>query len=124
MTKKSNNRKIKPPYNINSASQKLALEALENTDKINEWIKEIVSQRNLLSKELSKLPFIQKVYPSEANFVLIKTTNPIAIYNYLVSKQIIIRDRSKIELCEGCLRITIGTKKENQLLLETLKQYK
>ena len=116
--------KIKPPYNINSASQKLALEALENTDKVNEWIKEIVSERNVLSKELSKLSFIQKVYPSEANFVLIKTTNPTVIYNYLVSKQIIIRDRSKIELCEGCLRITIGTKEENNLLLETLKQYK
>lgn len=116
--------KIKPPYNINSASQKLVLEALENTDKVNAWIKEIVSERNKLSAEIVKLSFILKVYPSETNFILAKVENPKFIYNYLISKQIIIRDRSKIELCDGCLRITIGTKEENELLLNTLKQYK
>ena len=116
--------KIKPPYNINSASQQLVLEALDNTDKVNEWIKEIVEERNPMSKELSQLPFIIRVYPSEANFLLIKIKEPQALYNYLVSKQIIIRDRSNMELCEGCLRITIGTKEENRLLIETLKQYK
>ena len=116
--------KIKPPYNINSASQKLALEALENTDKVNEWIKEIVEERKLLSKELSQFSFLKKIYPSEANFILVKTVDPISVYNYLISKQIIVRDRSQIELCEGCLRITIGTKEENTLLLNSLKNYK
>lgn len=116
--------KIKPPYNINIASQKLVLEALDNTDKINAWIKETVQERDQLSAELSKLPFIIKVYPSDANFILVKTQDPLAIYNYLVTKKIIIRDRSKVELCEGCLRITIGTKDQNALLLNTLKQYK
>lgn len=116
--------KIKPPYNINSVTQKLVLEALNNTDKINDWIKTIVQERELLSAEISKLSFVLEVYPSEANFILIKTKDALAIYNYLTAKQIIIRDRSKVELCEGCLRITIGTKEENQSLLNTLKQYK
>ncbi len=116
--------KIKPPYNINSVTQKLVIEALNNTDKINDWIKTIVKERELLSVEISKLDFVLKVYPSEANFILIKTKDALAIYNYLTSKQIIIRDRSKVELCEGCLRITVGTKEENQSLLNTLKQYK
>ena len=116
--------RIKPPYNINSVSQKLALEALDNTDKINNWIKTIVEEREILSAEISKLSFVLRVYPSEANFILIKVKDAIAAYNYLVSKEIIIRDRSKVELCEGCLRITIGTKEENKLLLNTLKEYK
>ena len=116
--------KIKPPYNINSVTQKLVIEALGNTDKINDWIKTIVKERELLSAEISKQDFVLKVYPSEANFILIKTKDALAIYNYLTSKQIIIRDRSKVELCEGCLRITVGTKEENQSLLNTLKQYK
>lgn len=116
--------KIKPPYNINSVTQKLVIEALNNTDRINDWIKTIVKERELLSVEISKLDFVLKVYPSEANFILIKTKDALAIYNYLTSKQIIIRDRSKVELCEGCLRITVGTKEENQSLLNTLKQYK
>jgi len=115
--------RIKPPYNINIASQKLVLEALNNTDKINAWIKETVEERDKLSAELAMLPFIIKVYPSDANFILVKTNDPLAIYNYLVTKKIIIRDRSKVELCEGCLRITIGTKPENELLLKALKEY-
>lgn len=116
--------RIKPPYNINSVSQKLVLEALDNTDKVNAWIKTIVEEREKLSSEISKLDFVLKVYPSEANFILVKTKDATALYNYLVSKEIITRDRSKVELCEGCLRITIGTKEQNELLLNTLKQYK
>ncbi len=115
--------KIKPPYNINSVSQKLALEALNNLEQVNSWIKEVVLERNKLSAEIIKLPFIIKVYPSEANFILVKTTNAIDIYNYLSENKIIIRNRSTVTLCEGCLRITIGTKKENELLLNTLINY-
>lgn len=116
--------KIKPPYNINSVSQKLVLEALDNTEKVNEWIRTIVSEREQLRNELSKFSFVTKVYPSEANFILTKMVDPKALYNYLVSKEIIVRDRSNVELCEGCLRITVGTNEENQLLLNTLKAYK
>lgn len=116
--------KIKPPYNINAVSQKLALEALNNIDQINSWIKEIVTERDRLISELQTYSFIQKVYPSDANFILVKTNDPHGIYNYLVSKKVIVRDRSSVELCEGCLRITVGTKEENINLLSLLKAYK
>jgi histidinol-phosphate aminotransferase len=116
--------KIKPPYNINTVSQKLALEALNNIDQVNSWIKETVAERDLLIQEVNQLPYVLKVYPSDANFILVKTNDPLAIYNYLVTKKIIIRDRSKVELCEGCLRMTVGTKEENKTLIETLKEYR
>jgi histidinol-phosphate aminotransferase len=115
--------KIKPPYNINAASQKLALEALNNVDQVNSWIKEIVMEREKLSEAISTLPFVLKIYPSEANFILVKTTDPKRIYNYLTDNKIIIRDRSSITLCEGSLRITVGTKEENKQLIEKLKSY-
>ncbi len=116
--------KIKPPYNINTASQKLALEALANISWINDWVRSIIYERNKLSVELSKLPIILKVYPSEANFLLVKTVNALAIYSYLKENKIIVRNRSGLELCHDCLRITIGTAVENALLLKTLKKYK
>ena len=116
--------KIKPPYNINAVSQKLALEALNSVDQINNWIKEIVSERDELMNRLPELPFVQKVYPSDANFILVKVNDPQAIYNYLVTRKIIVRDRSKVELCQGCLRITVGTKEENKNLLSLLNEYK
>jgi histidinol-phosphate aminotransferase len=115
--------KIKPPYNINAASQKLALEALNNVDQVNNWIKEIVIEREKLSQAISALPFVVKIYPSEANFILVKTTDPKRIYKYLTDNKIVIRDRSSITLCEGSLRITIGTKEENKQLLEKLNAY-
>lgn len=115
--------KVKPPYNINEASQELALEALQNVDQVNNWIKETVAERNKLIEELSQCALVIKIYPSDANFVLVKTTNPKAIYSYLVSLGIIVRDRSKVELCDGCLRITIGTPQENIELLNALKTF-
>ncbi len=116
--------KIKSPYNINAVSQEIVLKALERKDEVVGFIEIIKTEREKLRTELSTLSFVAKVYPSEANFLLVKTTDAKSIYDFLVSKQIIVRDRSKIELCEGCLRITIGTKEENELLLKTLKQYK
>lgn len=115
--------KIKPPYNINSVSQQLALDALDNIGKVNEWIKETVNERDHLMNELSKLSYIKKVYPSDANFFLIKVEEPLTVYNYLIKRRIIVRDRSKVELCEGCLRITVGTADENKLVLTALKEY-
>lgn len=113
--------KIKPPYNINQASQELALQALENIDQVNGWIKETVEEREKLQVELVKLPIVELVYPSDANFLLVKTVDAKGIYNKLVAQGIIVRDRSKVELCAGCLRITIGTPEENVVLLDTLK---
>lgn len=115
--------KVKPPYNINEASQELALEALQNVDQVNNWIKETVEERGKLVAELAQLPSVLKIYPSDANFILVKTTNPRGIYGHLVDQGIIVRDRSKVELCEGSLRITIGTPEENKILLNALKNF-
>jgi len=116
--------KVKPPYNINEASQELALKALDNLAQVNAWIKETLLQRDKLVLHLKHFNFVLDIYPSDANFILVKTTDPKSIYNFLVEKGIIIRDRSKVELCEGCLRITVGTPAQNDTLLETLQQYK
>lgn len=113
--------KVKPPYNINQATQDLALKALENIGQVNEWIKVTVSERESLSQELARLPLVKKVYPSDANFILIEVIDALKTYDALVEQGIIVRDRSKVTLCEGCLRITIGTTQENQILLEALK---
>jgi len=115
--------KVKPPYNINQATQDLALAALENVRQVNDWIKLTVSERDSLSEALRALPIVKKVFPSDANFVLAEVTDAIGIYDYLVNQGIIIRDRSKVTLCEGCLRISIGTPSENQTLIENLKTY-
>ena len=115
--------KIKPPYNINIVSQQLLLEALNNKPQVNEWVKEIVSERKVLSEQLSELSFVLKVYSSEANFILVKMLGAKNVYGFLISKQIIVRDRSNITLCDNCLRITIGTKEENKKLINVLKQY-
>lgn len=116
--------KIKPPYNINVVSQQLAKEALDNFEQVNAFIKEIVEEREKLTVSLQKFTFIKKIYPSEANFLLVKVADPKKLYDYLISKEIIVRDRSKAPLCEGCLRITVGTKEENKKLIEALNQYK
>jgi histidinol-phosphate aminotransferase len=115
--------KIKPPYNINLATQELALQALDHLDDVNTMIKETVKEREELVKDLVQLPSVQKVYPSDANFVLAKMTEATSIYNYLKEKGIIVRNRSNVILCEDCLRITVGTPKENRQLLDALKNY-
>jgi histidinol-phosphate aminotransferase len=116
--------KVKPPYNVNEASQQLALEALNNVKQVNEWIKETLEQRDKLVLTLKDFDFVLDIYPSDANFILVKTTDAKGIYDYLVEHGIIIRNRNNVELCEGCLRITIGTPQENRILVETLQQYK
>lgn len=116
--------KVKPPYNINESSQELALKALQNVEQVNGWIKETLAQRDKLVLKLKNFDFVLDIYPSDANFILVKTTDPKAIYNFLVDKGIIVRDRSKVDLCEGSLRITVGTPAENDILLNTLQEYK
>lgn len=115
--------KVKAPYNISQAAQELALQALDNVAQVNEWIREIVIERDLLSAAMEQLPLVKQVYPSDANFILVQTIDARGIYNYLTEKGIIVRDRSKVELCAGCLRITIGTPAENLELLDALKSY-
>ncbi|HWZ14779.1 MAG TPA: histidinol-phosphate transaminase [Mucilaginibacter sp.] len=116
--------KVKPPYNINEASQQLALQALANIDQVNAWIKETLIQRDNLVLQLKDFDFVLDIYPSDANFILVKTSDPRGIYNFLVEKGIIVRDRSKVKLCVGCLRITVGTPDENKKLIQTLQDFK
>lgn len=115
--------KIKPPYNINQASQELVLKALDEVEQVNEMIRVLVKERTRLEEELPQIPVVLKVYPSDANFLLVKVTNAKEVYQYLLDKGIVVRDRSNVSLCEGCLRITVGTGTENDALINSLKQY-
>ncbi len=115
--------KVKPPYNINEASQQLGLQALNDTTTVNNWIKEVAEQRELLAKQLAQFSFVEKIYPSDANFILVQVDDAGKLYDYLAANEVIIRNRSKDVNCENCLRMTIGTPEENKKLIELLKQY-
>lgn len=115
--------RIKPPYNINQATQDLALEALEEVGQVNDMIKEIVAMREELIKVFQRMPLVEKVYPSDANFLLVKVREAVDVYDYLLTEGIVVRDRSKVQLCDDCLRITIGTENENALLVDALINY-
>ena len=116
--------KIKPPYNINGLTQESAIGAFQNIDKKNEMIKEILSERENLEKELNKFEFVKNIYPSDSNFLLVKFKNSYKIFNYLKENKIIVRDRSNVIGCENCLRITIGTREENTKLISVLDDKK
>jgi histidinol-phosphate aminotransferase len=115
--------KVKPPYNVNLSSQQQAIQALDNIEWVNNLIKETVSERQLLVDSLKRLNIVSKVYPSDANFILVKVIDAKGIYDYLAGLGIVVRDRSKIELCEGSLRITIGTPEENKKLIDAIIKY-
>ena len=102
----------------------MASEALDNVELVNDSIKQIAQEREKLSENFKKYPFIEKIYKSEANFILIKVSEPKKLYNHFLQNQIIVRDRSKAPLCEGCLRITVGTQEENKKLINALNQFK
>jgi len=115
--------KIKQPSNISTPTQLLALQALELFEEKQNKVKEIIAERNQLAGELAKLSYVQTVFPSEANFLLVRFNQARVVYNYLAENQIITRDRSKTPGCENCLRITIGTSAENSKLLNVLKSF-
>jgi histidinol-phosphate aminotransferase len=115
--------KIKYPYNINILTQNQALLALKNVKQVNAWVETLLAERVVLIRELEKLPFVQHIYPTAANFVLVKVPDANAIYQALVEKGIIVRNRNTVSLCIGCLRITVGTPEENKILLEELKKF-
>jgi len=114
--------RIKPPYNIGQATQELVLIALQETTRVNEMIKEIVRMRNELAEKISRLSSVSRVYPSDANFLLVRIKEARRIYEILINKGIVVRDRSSAPGCQDCLRITVGTKEQNDKLLETLTQ--
>ncbi len=114
--------KIKPPYNVNELSQERALERLADSNKINTEITSIVRQREELLKVLLNVNFVEKIYPTEANFILVKVDDANKRYAELIAKGIVIRNRTTQPLCGNCLRLTVGTELENRKLMEVLKQ--
>ncbi len=114
--------KVKPPYNINQLTQTTALEALQNKVQQEQMVQTIIGQRALLQQYLISLGFVERIYPSDANFILVKVKDPKNTYQYLVEQGIIVRDRSNVALCEGCLRITVGTPEENERLVQALAE--
>lgn len=115
--------KVKYPYNINALTQEYALEILEKEECVKEWVDVLLRERLKLETLLQEFPFVTKVYPSDANFLLVRTRDAAALYNYLQDKGIIVRNRNKITLCSGCLRITVGNAEENRILVEALAIY-
>ena len=114
--------KIKYPYNVNIRTQELALDALENAYKKDIWVDEILKERDALARELEKLPLVDRIFPTDANFLLVRVKDAQSAYQYLMDNKIIVRDRSRVNLCYNCLRITVGTPEENKRLIEALKQ--
>lgn len=115
--------KVKYPYNVNILTQDKASELLSQMTKIERWVNEVRHERKHMIPCLMELPIVKQVYPSSANFLLVKVTNADAIYKYLVDRGIIVRNRSRITLCQDALRITIGSKEENNELLGALRTY-
>ena len=115
-------KKVKPPYNVNSLTEKKAIENIASSYLDKSQIKETILERNKLEKSLEDLPFIKKVYPSDSNFLLVKVDNANKVYKHLLKNGIVVRNRSQIKGCEECLRITVGTPKQNNLLINVLKR--
>ena len=114
---------IKYPYNISGLTQELALKALQNESAKDKMVALILTERQRLAKELTRLPIVQKVFPSEANFLLVKFDNAQTVFEFLIEQQIIVRDRSRALHCDNCLRITVGTPEENKILISKLKEF-
>ncbi len=115
--------KIKYPYNVNQLTQKQALEMLHRHYEIDRWVKILKEERGYLESEFARLPCTVHIFPSDANFFLVRVTDAIKIYNYLVGEGIIVRNRHTVSLCGNCLRVTVGTRVENDKLLDALRHY-
>ena len=115
--------KVKYPYNVNQLTQQQALEMLKDPFEIDKYVKILLAERSRLMQSFQDLPICEQIYKTDANFFLAKMTDANAIYNYLVDKGVIVRNRHKIQLCQNCLRITIGNRTENNELLAALRQY-
>lgn len=115
--------KVKYPYNVNALTQERALEMMQSPYEVEKWVKLLLQERIRVMESFSILPICQKVYPTDANFFLARMTDAPAIYDYLMREGIIVRNRSRVTLCDNCLRVTIGTKTENSQLLAALRKY-
>jgi histidinol-phosphate aminotransferase len=115
--------KIKYPYNVNEATQKLASEGLKNILIKEEMVADILTERERLKEELQKLPVVEKIFPSDANFILVRVVDADAVYTYLTDKKIITRNRSKVLLCANSLRVTVGKREEDDALIKALSEF-
>lgn len=115
--------KIKPPYNINGLTQKEALKVLEQTEAQQLMVQQLLKERASLQKRLEQLPLVERVYPSDANFLLVRMKEAARVFHYLIEEKVIVRDRSKVVLCDDSLRITVGTPEENQVLLDKMGNF-
>ena len=115
--------RVKPPYNINQATQELALKALEEVGQVNDMIRLLVDMRDALSTVFKSMPTVQEVYPSDANFLLVKIKDARKVYEFLLTKGIVLRDRSNVQLCDDCLRITVGSEQDNTILVEAMQDW-
>ncbi len=113
---------VKYPYNVNSLTLAEAKQSLGKSNQMKRWVERILAERERLSHAMASFGFVERVFPSDANFLLVRMKDPKLIYTYLQEAGIIVRDRSSVQLCQGCLRITVGTSEENGLLLSALKQ--
>lgn len=116
--------KVKYPYNVNILTQQKALEILGDTSSVQQWVNVLLEERHRVMEAFSLLPICEKIYPTASNFFLAKVTDAQRIYDYLVAKGIIVRNRTRVNLCQNCLRITIGTRTENNELMGALRTYK
>jgi len=116
--------RIKYPYNVNILTQKIALKHMATTKNKEKWVRQILEQRKLLENQLSGFSIVKNILPSDANFLMVKFEDPRKVFDYLIGRKIIVRDRSKVPLCEGYLRITVGTSRENKMLIKALNEYK
>lgn len=114
--------RIKPPYNISGLTQNTVLAAIQKVDKVNAMIADILQEREYLKEQLNQLDFVEKIHPSHANFLLVKIPNAAHVYDDLIEEKIIVRNRSKVQLCEECLRISVGTRPENEAFIQALKK--
>lgn len=115
--------RVKPPYNINQATQELVLTALEEVGQINDMIRLLVDMREALAEVFASMPTVETVYPSDANFILVKIKEARAVYEFLLTKGIVLRDRSNVQLCNDCLRITVGSEQDNTLLVDAMQDW-
>jgi histidinol-phosphate aminotransferase len=115
--------RIKYPYNISLLTQKTALEMLERSSEMEMWVRSILNQRRFLQENLVRISFVKKVYPSDTNFLLVSVNDPASVCSWLKSSKLIVRNRSKMPMCEDCIRITVGTAIENKILIDNMLKY-
>jgi histidinol-phosphate aminotransferase len=115
--------KVKPPYNINQSTQELTLKALDEVGQVNDMIRLLVDMRDALAEVFNTMPTVQMVYPSDANFLLVKIKDARKVYEFLLTKGIVLRDRSNVQLCDECLRVTVGSEQDNTSLIEAMQDW-